>query len=121
LGVHAPGIPKLTQHCPDFYNRFGAIHPKPEQLRDRESGFWRHIFFAGASGKYSSARLGLAPKQAFPATTNLNRAEPPNLLWTALSAGRVSNIRMLSSGDQAFPPRNLFGKQLSMKTLAPCT
>ena len=51
--------------------------------------------------------------------SNRGKKEYPKLLWMAVSQSRVSDIRMLAAGDQAFRPREMFGKQLSMQALAP--
>lgn len=42
----------------------------------------------------------------------------PNLLWTALQSGRVNSIRSASAGDVLLE-RNILGKQLRLRVLAP--
>jgi beta-lactamase superfamily II metal-dependent hydrolase len=45
----------------------------------------------------------------------------PKLLLTARDGHRVKDIRMLAAGQEVFPTMELYGKQLSMKALAPVT
>ena len=51
--------------------------------------------------------------------SNRGRMQYPKLLWTALSKRRVDDVRALAQGDEVFPALELFGKELSMKVLAP--
>lgn len=46
------------------------------------------------------------------------RKHYPKLLWTALSSGRVNEVRAVSAGDVVLQ-RDIFGKRLSLYVLAP--
>ncbi|MFQ5631255.1 MAG: hypothetical protein ACE5I1_20985, partial [bacterium] len=52
---------------------------------------------------------------------NRGRMQYPRLLFTALNGGRVDDVRMLAAGENAFPSRELFGKNISMQAIAPVT
>ncbi len=54
-------------------------------------------------------------------SANRGRMSYPKLLWTGVSNGRVDDFRMLAAGDEVFPSRQLYGKWLTMKSLAPVT